>query len=181
MEDSKAQKITIIVAVIGLIGVIGGAVITNFDKLFSSSNRPVPTATSTPTMASTANLAKNGADAPIEGTAGEFFGALDGNYKSNKNAHLTVVWDKRSFSLFHRNCGIEGTLVQGDGFWKVVVVSEDGMCNLIDGDDIGKEVGKITPEAGALANSGRVIRALVNFEKAGLAGLSGTYEFDTGQ
>ena len=114
---------------------------------------------------------------PPKHPTNKFLGALDGIYVSSKKNQLTVNWENRSFSLLHFNCSIDGNIVEADGFWKIVVVSVDGICSLIDDDDIGKEVGKITPEKGSLSNSGLVGRALVNFEKASLAQLSGVYEF----
>lgn len=186
--DDKAHKATVIAAVIGLIGAIGAAVITNYDKIFPAADKSAPTAASASNMtsalsssntASALNSTKTGgdADAPARPRAKRFLGALDGIYISDKKDQLTVDWDKRSFSLLHFNCAIEGNIVEAEDFWKVVVVGTDGICSLIDEDDIGTEVGKITPVKGVISNSGHLGSAVVNFDKAGLSELSGVYQF----
>jgi len=177
MEDSKQHRITVLVAIIGLMGVLGAAVIANFDKIFSASNKPTATVSPSPDKAAAPVTPAKGVEAPVRRRHGEYLGALDGIYISNKNDELTVNWAKRSFDLTHFNCAIQGNLVETDEFWKIVIVNTDGVCSLIDEDDFGKEVGKITPEKGSLANSGHVGRALVNFDKASLTELSGVYVF----
>jgi hypothetical protein len=176
MEDSKSHKTAIIVAIIGFIGVISASLIANWDKLIPPANRAsvVPATSHTP-VSSPVDLPSS-AEKPVKASQPHFLGALDGIYVSDKKDELEAVWEKRTFSLLHFNCNLEGNLVEHDDSWGVVVVKVDGVCSIIDDDDIGKEVGKITPVKGAMANSGRVTKALLNFHKASLGPLSGVYE-----
>ena len=167
--ESKSPKTAIIIA---LIGVIATAVIANYDKLFPPSNTPANA--NTRSSESPHTVAVN---EPVRKTSQFFLGALDGIYISNKKEELTFNWANRSFSPLHFNCEINGNIVEGETDWKIMVVNTDGVCSVIDDDDIGKEVGTITPEKGSLSNSGRVGRALVNFQKASLSPLSGVFEF----
>lgn len=172
VEEVKSSKTAIIVAIISLIGVIATAMIANYDKLIPPSNTAANTNTRPSEHPQTAAV-----NEPVRMPRQTFLGALDGIYISHKKDELTFNWANRSFSLLHFNCEILGNIVEGEADWKIMVVNTDGMCSLIDDDDIGKEVGTITPEKGSLSNSGRVGRALVNFQKASLSPLSGVYEF----
>lgn len=104
-----------------------------------------------------------------------FLGALDGEYEAKGN-RFEFKWSDRSYSLTQGNCSLTGTVVEKDTHWNVVATGIDGLCSMLDPQYFGRDVGEIHPERGALANSGRVLRFLVNFKPASLVSLSGTYE-----
>jgi hypothetical protein len=122
-----------------------------------------------------------GGDAPAAaGDASEFIGALDGIYMGvdeNSGNQLSVVWDTNEISLLVRNCEFFGEIVQSEGHWSILAGGQDGMCDWVDAPFVGKEVGTITPFKGKLTNSGRVLKALVNFQIGSMSALSGTYAF----
>jgi hypothetical protein len=122
-----------------------------------------------------------GDDAPAAGAeASEFIGAMDGIYMGvdeNSGNQLTVDWDASEVRLLVRNCEFFGEIVQAEGYWSIVAEGQDGMCDWVDAVFVGKEVGTITPFKGRLTNSGRVLKALVNFQIGSLSAMSGTYEF----
>lgn len=112
-------------------------------------------------------------------TSKKFIGALDGQYDGTNTAngnYLTVNHQTDEFSLLVGNCSLLGTLAQQEDHWLIIATGTDGMCDMLDSAFINTAVGKIIPEKGALANSGRVLRALVNFSVSSLAPLSGMYE-----
>lgn len=109
-----------------------------------------------------------------------FIGALDGIYAGlDKNNHnkLTVKWDTKQLDLLIRNCQFLGEIYQKDNYWSIIAKGQDGMCDLVDSPFIDKEVGRVTPIKGSLANSGKVMAALVNFNIGSLSGFSGIYKF----
>jgi len=181
-NPQQSNKTPIIVAIIGLIGVLGAAVIANSEKLFPAPNKATSTAASSPGPsqvpgATGSTNAPHSSPVPtLEPNREHFLGAMDGTYRSSSKDDLDVNWDQRSFSLTHFNCSLMGKIVEHEGYWAIVVEETDGLCELIDKDDYRKEVGKIIPQKGAIMNSGRVARALVNFDKASLRELSGVYE-----
>ena len=104
-----------------------------------------------------------------------FLGALDGEYEAKGN-RFEFKWSDRSYSLTQGNCTLTGTIVEKNTHWNIVATGIDGLCSMLDPQHFGRDVGEIHPERGALANSGRVLRFLVNFQPASLVSLSGTYE-----
>jgi len=121
-----------------------------------------------------------GDSSAAEGGASEFIGAMDGIYMGldeNSGNQLTVEWETNEIRLLIRNCEFLGEIVQAEGHWSIIARGQDGMCDLVDAPFIGEEVGTITPFKGKLTNSGRVLKALVNFQIGSLSAMSGTYEF----
>jgi len=117
------------------------------------------------------------AEKPInDPTSKRFLGALDGEYRNKNDTRFEIQWSDRSYSLVEGNCALFGTIVEKDTHWNVVATGIDGVCSMLDPEHIGREVGEIHPERGAMANSGRVLRFLLNFQPASLVPLSGTYE-----
>jgi len=109
-----------------------------------------------------------------------FLGALDGIYEGedkNNPTQLTIKNDTNELVLLVRNCAFIGTIAEADSYWSVIAQGQDGMCHMIDGPFIGKEVGRITPVKGHLANSGRVLKVLLNFSIGSLSQFSGIYNF----
>ncbi|MDO9570380.1 MAG: hypothetical protein Q7J58_13555 [Hydrogenophaga sp.] len=116
------------------------------------------------------------ADKPINDPLSKrFLGALDGKYEAKGN-RFEFRWSDRSYSLTQGNCTLIGTIVEKDTHWNVVATGIDGLCSILDPQYFGREVGEIHPERGAMANSGRVLRFLVNFQLASLVPMSGAYE-----
>lgn len=139
-----------------------GAVTGNVTVVNTVSSQPV-------SKSSTAEKSINASLSP------RFLGALDGEYEAKGN-RFKFDWSDRSYSLTQGNCSLYGTIVEKDTHWNIVAVGIDGLCSMLDPQYFGRDVGEIHPERGALANSGRVLRFLVNFQPASLVPLSGTYE-----
>ncbi|MGI9535044.1 MAG: toll/interleukin-1 receptor domain-containing protein [Thermodesulfobacteriota bacterium] len=107
----------------------------------------------------------------------KFIGAMDGIYYGVDNGEKLTVDDKtKKLSLVVANCAFLGRISQVDDYWSIIAEGQDGMCDMVDDPFINKEVGRITPIKGKLANSGRVLEALVNFKIGSLSRLSGIYK-----
>lgn len=113
-------------------------------------------------------------------TQSRFFGALDGIYEGdgkNVSTQLTIKAASNELELLTGNCAFYGVISEADSYWSVIAKGQDGMCDMVDTPFIEKEVGRITPVKGQLANSGKVLKALVNFNIGSLSQYSGIYEF----
>ena len=76
-EDAKSAKTQVLIAVIGLVGVLGTAVITNWDKFSRHGEKPTPiTKTSRPTIADAERLTANYLDAYQKGEPNSIVGMI---------------------------------------------------------------------------------------------------------
>lgn len=168
MNINTNHKIKIIIAVIGVVGAIISAIITSWDKFSHKQSTEI-----------TKSVTSTDHDLPIPGLQPKkFLGALEGIYEdAGSNNQLSFEWSKRTYALTIGNCSLYGNLVEKDFYWTVVALGVDGICSIIDDIYIGKEVGKIHPVKGALANSGRVMKFQINFDISSLASISGHYDF----